>query len=258
MANVEVVEQLQAAAIERDLPACLALIDPDVIWIPRRASTEGSYRGHAGFERFFSDTYESFEDFVPRFEHRELDEERVFAWGSIHVRGRGSGAETDVPAAGVFEIRGGRVALWKDFGSREAALAAVDPGDVMRLVYAAFNRGDLQELLVYWHEDCTYDSAIHQMVEGDASTFRGHDGIRRWWHDLHGHYEELAAQVLTVEELRESVLLEFEVSGRGAGSGIVNTARLAQVATVREGRLIEARDFANRERALSAATARPG
>lgn len=250
--SAELVERLVAAAAERDLAACLELVDPGVVWIPRRAGTEGEYRGHSGFERFFSDTDESFEEFVPRFELRELDSERVFARGSIHVRGRGSGAETDVPAAGVFEVRDGRVALWHDFGSRAAALAALDAGDVMRLVFVAFNRGDLDELLVYWHEDCTYLSAIHQMIEGDAAVFSGHDGIRRWWNDLDDLYEVLTAKVLSTEERGGSAVLEFEVSGRGAGSGLVNTARLAQVATVRDGRLLAVQDYGSREEALGA------
>jgi limonene-1,2-epoxide hydrolase len=48
----------------------------------------------------------------------------VLAWGSIRVRGRGSGAETEVPTGGLFELREGRISRWQDFGSREQALKA--------------------------------------------------------------------------------------------------------------------------------------
>jgi ketosteroid isomerase-like protein len=250
-ASFEVVERMVAAAVRQDIPALLALVDPDVVWIPRRASTEGEYRGQAGYERFVADTFESFESFEPHFELRDLTEGRIFAWGTIHVRGRGSGAEAEVPTGGIFEIRGGRVALWHESGSKENALEALDPADLVRLVHDAFNRGDRDEFLALWHPDCTYHSAVHQLVEGEAAVFRGHDGIRRWWDDLHTHYEDLATKVLDVDDLGERVLAEFEVSGRGAGSGIATSQVLYQTATVRRGTIVAARDHPSREEALS-------
>jgi ketosteroid isomerase-like protein len=249
--SIDILQRLVAAALSQDIPAALALVDPDVVWIPRRATTEGEYRGHAGFERFIADTFESFESFEPRFEFRELTADRLFAWGTIHVQGRGSGAEAEVPAGGVFEIRGGRVALWHDFGSKEKALEELGPTDFVRLVHSAFNRGDLDEFLGLWHPDCTYHSAIHQLVEGEAAVFRGHDGIRRWWADMEALYTDLNSRVLDVDDLGERVVVTYEVTGRGAGSGIFNAEALAQVATVRQGRLVALRDYRSREDAIS-------
>lgn len=114
-------------ATSQDLCASLALLDPDVEWIPLRAGTEGAYRGHEGFRRFVADTWEAFEDYEPSFELEELPDGRVLAWGTVRVRGRGSGAETDVPVGGLFEVREGKVSRWEDFGSRERALAAAGP-----------------------------------------------------------------------------------------------------------------------------------
>jgi ketosteroid isomerase-like protein len=122
--NVDVVWRLLDARKRGDLPAALACLDPDLEWIPLRAATEGAYRGHQGFERFLADTDENFETFEPHFELREVGE-RVLAWGTISVRGRGSGIEMDVPIGGVFDFRGGRIARWQDFGSKEKALDAV-------------------------------------------------------------------------------------------------------------------------------------
>jgi ketosteroid isomerase-like protein len=122
--NVEVVRRLMDAGDHDDLQAALACIDPDVEFIPLRAGTEGVYRGHEGVERFWADNRETFETFEPNYELRDVGG-RVLAWGTIHVRGRGSGVEMDIPTGGIFDVRGGRIVRWQDFGSREKALEAV-------------------------------------------------------------------------------------------------------------------------------------
>jgi hypothetical protein len=122
--NVKLVERLVEAGIEDAPEEMLKLIHPDVEWIPLRAGTEGVYRGHAGIERFIDDTRGSFESFEPRWELKELPDGRVLAWGAIHVRGRGSGVELDVPTGGIFDFRDGLISRWQDFGSREKALEA--------------------------------------------------------------------------------------------------------------------------------------
>jgi ketosteroid isomerase-like protein len=120
--NLDVVRTL--VATYGDVEAGLPHVAPDVEWIPRRAKTEGAYHGHEGVRRFMADTEESFETFEPRFELEELPDGRVLAWGSIHVRARGSGVDLDVPVGGLFEVRDGKVSRWEDFGSKEKALDA--------------------------------------------------------------------------------------------------------------------------------------
>jgi ketosteroid isomerase-like protein len=96
---------------------------PDVELLPLRAATEGAYRGYAGIARFVADTEEVFEEFDFRCEILEVGE-RALAWGTVHVRARQSGIETDIPVGGLFEFRDGKIVRWEDFGSREKALEA--------------------------------------------------------------------------------------------------------------------------------------
>jgi ketosteroid isomerase-like protein len=120
--NVDLVRRLVDAW--GDVEGALPYVHPEVEWIPMRAKTEGAYHGHEGVLRFVADTEETFETFEPRFELEELPGGRVLAWGSIHVRARGSGVALDVPVGGIFDVREGKVARWEDFGSREGALDA--------------------------------------------------------------------------------------------------------------------------------------
>ena len=96
----------------------------DVEFLPLRAATEGTYRGIAGIQKFVADTQEVFDNFEMRYEFRDLGE-RVLAWGTIRVRARQSGIDTEIRTGGVFEFRDEKVVRWEDFGSKEKALKAV-------------------------------------------------------------------------------------------------------------------------------------
>jgi len=61
--------------------------------------------------------------------------------------------------------------------------------------YAAVNRGDIGGLLMAVHPDVEFTSLI---AEAEGETFRGHDGVRRWWNEvvlplggLHGEPEDV-------------------------------------------------------------------
>ncbi len=97
---------------------------PEVEFLPLRTATEGAYHGIAGIERFVADTEETFEAFESHYEYLDLGE-RVLAWGTIHVRARQSGIDTDIPVSSVVEFRDARIVRWEVFDSKEKALKAV-------------------------------------------------------------------------------------------------------------------------------------
>ena len=50
--------------------------------------------------------------------------DRVLAIGTIRVRGRGSGVETNIPTAAIAEYRNGLLWRFKDYGEARLALEA--------------------------------------------------------------------------------------------------------------------------------------
>ena len=116
-----------ADALERggvDVALLDELIHPDVIFEPLRAPVSGTYRGHDGIRQFIADTAASFDVFrFVRSDIRDLGD-RVLAIGTLHIRARKGGIETDVPTAGIATYRDGRLVHWKDYGDRERALEA--------------------------------------------------------------------------------------------------------------------------------------
>jgi SnoaL-like protein len=121
--NVKLLEAMQSAWNRGEPLPTADTFHPDVEFYPRRAATEGAYLGVAGIDRFLADTGEVFDKFEMHHEFEDLGD-RVLAWGTIHVRARGSGVETDIPTGGLFEFSDGKVVRWEDFGSRERALEA--------------------------------------------------------------------------------------------------------------------------------------
>jgi hypothetical protein len=82
-----------------------------------------------GTREVHRDTLENFEAFEPHFELRDLGEQQVLAWGTIHVRGSGAASRWTTPTGDIFEVRDGEIPRWQDFGSKEKALEAAGLGD---------------------------------------------------------------------------------------------------------------------------------
>jgi ketosteroid isomerase-like protein len=123
--NVQALEQLMDALGRGDVDEVLSLVTEDVEWIAARSAVEGVFHGHDGMRRFCSDNAQSFEVFRlgTSEELRDLGD-RVLAVGTLHIRGRGSGVEMEIPVAGVATFDGGRLRRWEDFRDRALALEA--------------------------------------------------------------------------------------------------------------------------------------
>ena len=107
-----------------DLDAAVALVHPDVEFVPLRAALQGSYHGHEGLAEFFADNRESFDLFEASYSEIRSLGDRVLAFGAIRARGKGSSVETQVVSAVLAEFREGKVTRFQDFGDRRAALGA--------------------------------------------------------------------------------------------------------------------------------------
>ena len=122
--NAGVVEEAVEALNRGDIEAALLVVDDDVVWVPQRSVVEGAYRGHEGVRRWFAQTQQTFEVF--EWDLRETLDlgDRIVAIGSVHIRGRSSAVETDIPFAGIGWYEHGKLVRWEDFGERRLALEA--------------------------------------------------------------------------------------------------------------------------------------
>jgi ketosteroid isomerase-like protein len=97
-----------------------------VIWDTSAANLAGAgiYHGHEGAERFFIEWLGAWRD--PTVEHLELIDAgdsvvSIFRWTG---KGKASGVETQQTFFGVYDLRGGKVVRYRQYETREEALAA--------------------------------------------------------------------------------------------------------------------------------------
>ena len=113
-------------AINRlDAAALMEMVDERSVFEPLRSATEGAFVGPDGMGRFLADTAETFDLFKATYpDVRDLGEGRLLAIGTIRMRGRESGVETDVATAAIVEFRDGVLVSYKDYGAAQAAFEA--------------------------------------------------------------------------------------------------------------------------------------
>ena len=124
--NVELAHRNFAAFNRRDLDTCLALMDEDVESIPLTGAMEGSYQGHDGYRRWWTDLHGVFPDFtVELYEVHDLGGNTTLAAGG--VRGHGAGSDTPMEQEfwQVARWRRGRCFWWAHFDTRAEALEAM-------------------------------------------------------------------------------------------------------------------------------------
>jgi ketosteroid isomerase-like protein len=114
--------------------------------------------------------------------------------------------------------------------------------------FAAVIRGDLEEFLADCHPDVEFTSLI---AEAEGETFRGHDGVRRWWQEivvplggLHGEVEEL-------RDRGDTVLAKLVAAYSPRGVEVSQT--VWHVVRYRDGMAIWWRFFRTEKEALEAA-----
>ena len=89
--------------------------------------------------------------------------------------------------------------------------------DLERLVRGAIdalNRGELEEFVGHMHPDVEFTSMIAE-VEGE--TFRGHDGVRRWWATVRDAFDEGFWDLREIGVDGERGVAYLHISGRMVG-----------------------------------------
>ena len=121
---------------------------------------------------------------------------------------------------------------------------------MVRAGYEAFNRGDIEAALAPLHPDIEWWPAADEPI---TDPYRGHDGYRRL---VAGIREAVPDLQIEVEELfvaggRVVACLRFW--GRGRDSGAPVEIRETHVTRLRDGKVIEVREYREKDEALEAA-----
>ena len=123
--------------------------------------------------------------------------------------------------------------------------------EIVRRVNAAFNSGDMERILALMHPDV--ETAVGPELSPEPDTYRGHDGIRRYFDSFREVMDQIRFDPADFRETGASVVVAVRLSAKGRSTGISVEQHLGQVWTVHDGRAIQIRSYVSYPEALKAA-----
>ena len=123
--------------------------------------------------------------------------------------------------------------------------------ELVRELCARWSRGDLDEAIELIHPDARWEPSGKFI--GSGKTYRGRDGVERFWDAFREPWEDISLEPLDFSEVDDARLLtRTRFRGTGRTSGVVTETELFVVWTVDEGMVSGYRSFAEREQAIEA------
>ena len=107
----------------------------------------------------------------------------------------------------------------------------VEIEELARRTFDAINRGDLDGLLAVTDPEAEFTSMI---AEAEGETFRGHDGVRRWWQSVRGAFTEVHWDYDMVQARSDRGVAMLRIEGTLSGVEVVQT--MWQAIVLRDGK----------------------
>jgi ketosteroid isomerase-like protein len=122
--------------------------------------------------------------------------------------------------------------------------------DTIHVAYEAWSRRDIDALLEVVHPDAEARPILGANI--GASVYRGRDGLRQWFKDLHQEWETFQTRVTRIDERGDRALLTIDVHARGRASGVVIEGDLYHLVEIRDGLILRLEAFRDRPEAMRA------
>ena len=124
--------------------------------------------------------------------------------------------------------------------------------EVLKRSVEAYNRRDMDTLMDLVSPDYEFAPYLATLLE--TTTYRGHEGLRRYFEDADSTWEEIQ---IRFDDVRDAggglVYASGQLYGKGRASGLEVQVPLACVAEVRDGKLTRLQSYEKAQEALEAA-----
>jgi uncharacterized protein len=90
----------------------------------------------------------------------------------------------------------------------------IDEAEVVRAIYEAFARRDVETAIGYLSADCELDFAGTSRLSGRSGPYIGHDGLREYFRDVARVWQELVLHTEDIRVIPGSVIVIGHVTGR--------------------------------------------
>jgi ketosteroid isomerase-like protein len=126
--------------------------------------------------------------------------------------------------------------------------------ETVQRAVAAWNADDLDAFLAELDPDVEWHPSIEPGLEGQATTYEGHEGMRRAWAEYRGEtFERLTLQVEEIRDLGDSVLVLGRFAVIGRTTHIEFDTEAGSFVTFCDGKIATTHDYLSHQRALNAA-----
>jgi ketosteroid isomerase-like protein len=99
-----------------------------------------------------------------------------------------------------------------------------DEADVVRAIYDAFARRDVEGAMRYLSADCELDFAGTARLAGRSKPYHGHDGLREYFRDVERVWQELVLHTEDIRVIPGSVIVIGHITGRRDGLDVRRSA----------------------------------
>jgi ketosteroid isomerase-like protein len=122
--------------------------------------------------------------------------------------------------------------------------------ETLRQGFEAFNSGDIERILAFAHPD--FEAVVPPELSAEPDTYRGHDGIRRYFQSFEDAMDEVRFQPERFWDVGQSVVAVVQLTAKGRQTGIPVEQRIAQVWSIRNGKALGVRTYPSLSEALEA------
>jgi ketosteroid isomerase-like protein len=125
--------------------------------------------------------------------------------------------------------------------------------DAFKRGLEAGNRGDVDTLLEVLDPEVAWHSALHALLGGEGTVYRGHDGVREMIGDLYEAFDDFQIEISEVRDRGDRTVAIGRARARGDASGADVEMPIAFVTEFKEGKAISVRAYLDPDEALEAA-----
>ena len=124
--------------------------------------------------------------------------------------------------------------------------------EIVRRWWEGFNEDDMPPLAL-----CDEELEIRNPPDFPVrGLYQGHDGVRRWRDQVFDIFDDARVEPEEIVDVRgdgETVLMLLRAKGTASYTGIETEVEWAAIWTIREGKVLRAQGYLNRDEALEAA-----
>ena len=122
--------------------------------------------------------------------------------------------------------------------------------ETIHKAYEAWSRRDVEALLEAVHEDSEARPILGANI--GASVYRGKEGLREWFRDLHQEWEAFETRVVRIDRRGDRALCTLHIHACGRASGVEIDTEMYHLLELRDGLIARLEAFMDRDAAMTA------